>query len=580
MNSHRIIALIVIGFCYLYALFGSADRFSMTPFREGQTAITAQYMAMGESPFLAYQIPVKGAPWAVPMEFPLFQWLASLSGVSDPDLLRWVGRLMSLFFWAGCLWLAAALAKLSPLDARDRFWFLLILASAPVYIAYSSAFLIETFVLFFSLAYLLFSLRLLEQVRLKNLITAVVCGLLAALVKPTTWASFAGVILLIVAFQMIGIIFENGKRRINIVKQGALVVLLVGLPLVAGLTWVSYADAIKLNNPLTLGLTSEALSKWNYGGLSQKLSFATWLVIVSKQALLTLGASGALLLPIAALSTVPKIISLLKKRSWQLPLWLLLATAGYLSAPIVFTNLHYRHDYYMLANGFFLVALLAMVMALWTERFSSRVKEKAFLVMVLGSCLVGVFYLGLKKSFVVPQEDILMSAIETLPEGPVVFYGFGWSSKMPYELQRRAMMFTGSDPSDTLMHEALANNAELPWVAIAVGSTRQTLAAEAAASSLGGGFNYRHELWPGMELWSRYPYPDYKDLDLEPPLLKRIQSKLSGRNSTDSGILYFHSLFSREPKGESFLEVMLRRGNDLFYIETTSMQFYCIRNYF
>ena len=43
-------------------------------FRQGQTALSAFFIAHDQDYSLAYPTPVFGPPWSIPMEFPLYQW--------------------------------------------------------------------------------------------------------------------------------------------------------------------------------------------------------------------------------------------------------------------------------------------------------------------------------------------------------------------------------------------------------------------------------------------------------------------------------------------------------------------------
>ena len=49
-------------------------------FRQSQTAISAEWMANDLNPLRMpyYETPVFGAPWRVPFEFPIFQWLSAV----------------------------------------------------------------------------------------------------------------------------------------------------------------------------------------------------------------------------------------------------------------------------------------------------------------------------------------------------------------------------------------------------------------------------------------------------------------------------------------------------------------------
>ena len=45
-------------------------------FRQTQTALTS-YTLLNGGPFFRYETPVLGAPWSIPFELPLYQWLAA-----------------------------------------------------------------------------------------------------------------------------------------------------------------------------------------------------------------------------------------------------------------------------------------------------------------------------------------------------------------------------------------------------------------------------------------------------------------------------------------------------------------------
>ena len=573
-NTHQIIVCGLLFALYAYSIFVGGDRFSLTPFREGQTAITAYYIAQGESPFLAYEVPVKGAPWALPMEFPLFQWLVAKLGGTGIEGLRWTGRGLSLLSWLGCLGFAAAIARRAPVEAIDRKWFLILLAAAPIYVAYSTSFLIETFALLFALGYLWAFVRSRVDEAWRFVALAVALGVLASLSKPTTWAPFAGVIILIVLVDAVAH-FMRKEPPTKLLPMFVRAGLVVGIPLLAGLIWVHFGDSVKMDNPLTRGLTSENLSSWNYGSLSQKLSPMVWGVIFAKQWILLLGA-GALLLPVVAVLASWKSSKAAVAGNWESGLWLLLALAGYLSAPIVFTNLHFRHDYYMLANGFFLVAVLVLALSQIRARWVMFAYPAVFVSMLT----VGGGYLLLKKSFVEPQETALMAVLDALPEGPVVFNGFGWSSKMPFELERRALMIDFKESESELYHEVLTLNKDLPWGAIALASEAFAAIGPALAEDLGGGFKYTKEVWPGLTVLSRSPFADTSTFTQRPELLQRVDERLAGRDVSQTGFIYMHTLVTPQDTASGLLEVMLRRGGDLFYIDSETRRFYRIRNYF
>jgi 4-amino-4-deoxy-L-arabinose transferase-like glycosyltransferase len=580
MDHHRQrfpwILVALIGCAYLFSVWAGSDRFSITPFREAQTAITSYYMAKGESPFLAYHVPVLGTPWAVPMEFPLFQWLVAKIGGTDIDTLRWTGRLMSVAFWTGCLWLGWLIAGRAPVGREDRKWWVLLLASAPIFIAYSPTFLIETFTLFFALAYLWTYLRLRERLTLVNLVLACGFGVLAALSKPTTWAPFAGVLILATTVDLwIALRERTPLRTIALKAMGP--GMAVAVPLMAALVWVHYGDAVKLENPLASNLTSENLSRWNYGSLQQKLSPIVWAVILVKQGLLTLG-PGALLLPIVLVIAGWKWIQ--DRRLNPLLIWTGLAVAGYFSAPIVFTNLHFRHDYYTAANAFFLLSAFVLAVASLRERLPEKVISWSYRLVLVFAVVTGFGYTALRKSLTEPQETALVASLETLEnDGGVIFFGFDWGAQMPYEIERRALMLNMDDPADPRFQQAIEANKHEPWIAMAIAGERYAAIAEAARAGLDLEFPYTAEVWPGVQVWSETPIAA-ASINGEPELLSRVSRKLSGGVGGKSGFIFIHSLLTPEENGEGILEVMYRRRDDLFYIDASAGRLYRLRNYF
>lgn len=561
---------------YAYSLFSASDRFSMTPFREAQTAITSYYMAQGESPFLAYEVPVQGTPWAIPMEFPLFQWMAAKLGGTDTDALRWAGRSLSLGFFLGCLWLAWLVTRRLPLEYEDRLASILLFAAAPIFAAYSSTFLIESFALFWALAYLWAFQRLREGWRWPWLALACGFGILASLSKPTTWAPFAGIIVLATGVHLL----THWKNKAGWKPTLAGIILpavAVLVPMVAALVWVHFGDAVKMENPLTRGLTSENLSGWNYGSLEQKLSPVVWTVILGKQGLMLFG-FAVIALPFLILAALwgawkergisPKFVTFL------------LALGGYLSAPVVFTNLHFRHDYYLFANGFFLIVAFVLGMALCRELVGLRVSRLVYGITFISALTVALGYTGLRKSLTEPQEDGVVAAIQELEsEGGVIFFGFGWSAKMPYEVERRALMLSIADPSHETYLEAVELNREEDWAAIAVSGARYSEIADDIQTRMGLDFEHSLEVWPGVRVLSREPIALEGGSSAQ-DLLDRIADKVPESPPEDSGFIYLHSFLNPKATGEGPFELMYKRHTDLFYINGGKQRLYRLRNYF
>ena len=105
-------------------------------FRQAQTAISVRHLLEGSS-WLAYEVPVLGAPWAVPFEFPLYQWLTAGSTWALGIPVDQSGRLVSvLFFYLSLVPLAYLLAQLG-VKRRDRLLLLSLVLTSPLYLFWS-----------------------------------------------------------------------------------------------------------------------------------------------------------------------------------------------------------------------------------------------------------------------------------------------------------------------------------------------------------------------------------------------------------------------------------------------------------
>ncbi len=76
--------------------------------RQAQTAINARSLLEG-SPWFAYQLPLFGPPYGLPIEFPLYQWLTALLVTITGMPLIAAGRIVSIVFFVAC---AVALWKI------------------------------------------------------------------------------------------------------------------------------------------------------------------------------------------------------------------------------------------------------------------------------------------------------------------------------------------------------------------------------------------------------------------------------------------------------------------------------------
>lgn len=391
-------------------------------FRQTQTAISTYYM-VGQVPTLAYETPVLGPPWALPFEFPLYQWLVAGLVTLFRTPLEPTGRLVSVAFFLLSLVPANCLLHRLRLAKEHRLMVLSLALVSPFYIFWSRTFLMESTALCFSLGYLASAVSCWERPGVKPALGVLVLGTLAALVKITTFATcFLGVLLILTytAFRR--------QARSRLWAQA----LLHAMPVVLALAWTHYADGVKERNQFGQFLTARALQEWNLGTLDQRLAPESWAAIGRRLGLMV----GHLAIVGVSLAGL-----LVARRRW-LEVGFCFALA--LSGPLLFLNLHVVHEYYPYANGIYLVAAVGIALAALMERGGVYRRCAFYLLTVVFAVSVGRYlhYFYPKQSLNRLQEVEVARAVRqvTRPQEVLVIVGCDWSPEIPFYSRRRAMM--------------------------------------------------------------------------------------------------------------------------------------------
>lgn len=422
-------------------------------FRQTQTAIST-YEILEGGPWLAYETPVLGAPWSIPFEFPLYQWIVALLVTTVRLPLDQAGRLVSeVFFYAALVPASALLASLRVRPAH-RLLMLSLLLVSPQYLYWSRAFMIESTAFFLALSYLALALRSLEPWRPRLLLIAAAAGASSALVKATTFSPFllAAILFLGVRWWRAGSLRFSGGVLARVVLWGSA---LAALPLVCVNLWTAFSDSLKGQNPLAAGfIDSAALMAWNFGSVAQRLSSQTWLTLWSRTLADAVGdgwvLAAAALLVLASRRRVAAFA---------------VSVALFLSAPLIFTNLHVVHSYYAYANGVFAIAAVGWGVVACLERGRPWTwLGAALLLCALAAPLwrYRSLYLPVQRN---DERRLLDTAMlvqsATTPDEVLLVIGLDWNSELPYYARRRALMNRdGRPPGDPLMHRALANLGE------------------------------------------------------------------------------------------------------------------------
>jgi Dolichyl-phosphate-mannose-protein mannosyltransferase len=397
-------------------------------FRQCQTAMSSQWMNIGGGweAIWNYKTPEFGVPWSIPFEFPLYQFVVTLSSSSLHTALDPTGRTISCLFFFGAIALAMRFLKQLGLPREVVLGFSILSICSPLYIYWSRTFMIESCAVFFGFL-MLVSMQ--EYCLKRNfywlglmMMSSILCGL----VKVTTWPSFV-----IVAFLII-FLLNYKTTRPSLQNAFVFLAILIALPVV--LIWTHHADTVKTANLMSSYLTSKSLGVWNYGTLTQRCSYHLWVDVICKRAIPhILGSFGMVLCIMIG-------FKFSDSRNRNL---LLIFIAGFLLPILLFTNLHIIHTYYQYANGLWLLIALAISVSM----ISKRLPHHAFAIIILGIACIelhkfyGVYWPEMIKSH--DKDNTLLTArvidSKTPQESSILIIGDDWSPELAYYSRRRAI---------------------------------------------------------------------------------------------------------------------------------------------
>jgi hypothetical protein len=313
-------------------------------FRQTQNALTAYWLWRG-GPWLAYETPVLGYPWSIPLQFPLYQGLvAMLRSIGIPIEIG--GRLISFTFYLASLWPLWWLFRSLQLG---RFAFLItgiLFLSSPLYLYFSRTVTIESCALFFALLWLALLADFITKPDATVLLCAIAAGTAAALVKSTTFA----------AFIVLGglLIFRGFLRNIlqpspNPKLLGAGIACIV--PVVIGFLWVIYSNAVRAENPFGAEIAPGGLVDWIFGTWTQRASAELWRDTVLTRVMLDIFGYGLIF------AAVPAVAALASRHNRAVGV---AAITAFLMPFVVFTNVHLIHNYYQYANAIFALGVVGI----------------------------------------------------------------------------------------------------------------------------------------------------------------------------------------------------------------------------
>lgn len=421
-------------------------------FRQTQTALSIDWIARG-FPVFSYITPVIGAPWSIPFEFPLYQWLAAMLSNATGMGIDNSARLVSALFHVGCVVMVYRVAMAIRPERALALCIAGAFAASPYALFWGRSVMIESTAVFFGLVFVWALARLraapLDYPRLIGLgLVAVIAAVLSALVKVTTFFAFAAFVALAVAWLAVR---EHGWRPQWLARHWPLLAwgALSAVAVLAVMTqWLAHSDALKAQSPLGHEVTSSALSAWNYGTLQQKLDPATWWGTVFKKRFS--GAVGSnwvfLILLVVGLCARP------------IRGAVLVLLVAYLAPVAVFTNLHIAHPYYQAANIVFATSIVGLVVWWCIQRaqISGKTARPIWLVglvcLLSFGNLAGNYAKRMREAREPGEVAQIAALIKSSTQAQSVIVGFGqdWSSELPYFAGRRAVMVPDWAPTTAL----------------------------------------------------------------------------------------------------------------------------------
>jgi hypothetical protein len=442
-EPHRALALTLFGMIVLALLFDLSVLYrglfqpllDLYSFRQTQTALTAYWLMQG-GPILAYETPIGGYPWSIPLEFPVYQIIvAGLSSSGMP--LDAAGRIVSFSFFLACLWPLHILFRALCVNKVAFLYVTILFLLSPVYLFWGRTFMIETCALFFCLCWLAYFARYLIEPRTTLFATAVVTGSLGVLAKTTTFATFAALGAILLLKQSYSA-FRNSEGKLRPLIFAAIA---LATPFLIAMLWTSYSDMLKLNNELGVQLTSQNLTEWIFGTWDQRIGLTLWRDAILRSVLDTFGYGAVPALAIIAATTV---------RS-KYGFFALLAISAYLLPFVLFTNVHILHSYYQTANAIFLIAASGFGLAALATDFRRASFTIVFLIFIIGGQLV--YFHSIYAGFLTRNsldDPILgptfriakVAKIETKLDTSLIVIGDRWSSRIPYYAERRSLVLS------------------------------------------------------------------------------------------------------------------------------------------
>jgi hypothetical protein len=264
----------------------------------------------------------------------------------------------------------------------------------------------------------------------RYMILAAVFGVLAGLVKITTFAPYFILGATIAAWHLWKMRKATALGRARTLGAAFFCGL---LPVVCTWLWTKFCDIEKARNPIGKYFTSNSLRAWNFGTVAQRLTLRSYSRFWQNSHL-QVGATSTIVLLL--------LLYIVLVRRWNRIA--LACLALYAGTILLFFNLHFVHTYYAYSNALFLVVAIGVLIAAMLALPGRRAWFGVAMLVVE----MLAFLRGYHTSFYGfqlwnnPGRPAVAALIDrtTRKDDVIVISGEGWSSVIPYQSGRRAIM--------------------------------------------------------------------------------------------------------------------------------------------
>lgn len=422
-------------------------------FRQTQTALTARSLMEGHSVF-SYEMPLLGKPWALPLEFPIYQWSAvkvhQWFGVPLEQAGRYVARAS---FYLALIPIFLLLQAIG-ISIRGRIVAAILFLLSPIYLYWSRTMMIEMTAMMLSLYYAGFSAKAFQKNSKLWLGFAAFAGIFGALIKATTFATFGVLVFALFVYfrkQLFGWKIKEWLDRSAIVQLA----FTCAIPLVFGIIWARYTENVRALNPLAEGfITGEYFFNWNFGGLDLRLNGDFWNNIFRRSLHDAIGHRTTFMISLLLMAW--------QRRYWR---FYVLFLGLFLFSPLLFANLHFVHNYYLCANAIFLIIALAITVVTFLDKRDFR-RYIGIIFFIFASFYAVRDYHKVAYHLQKADRGDLSASGDALdkflPPGDIILvYGADWIPTYTYYSRRKSIMNRWPKPiTDPQMQAALRNLGE------------------------------------------------------------------------------------------------------------------------